>query len=62
MPSVLHFDMQAKDPEKLARFYEKVFGWKIEKWDGEFEYWMLTTHKEGEPGIDGGIGKRQGPT
>lgn len=33
MPRVQHFEISANDPEKLAAFYEKVFGWKITKWE-----------------------------
>jgi predicted enzyme related to lactoylglutathione lyase len=41
-----------------VKFYEKVFGWKIVKWEGPVEYWLITTGKENEPGIDGGLSKR----
>ncbi len=42
-------------------FYEKVFGWKIVKWEGPIEYWLITTGKEDEPGIDGGLTRRTEP-
>ena len=58
MPRVVHFEMVGEDPEALAKFYTDVFGWKIEKWAGPMDYWLVTTGEEGEPGIDGGIGKR----
>jgi len=58
MPRVVHFEIDAKKPEKAITFYEKVFGWKIEKWKGPVEYWLITTGKEKEPGIDGGLSKR----
>ncbi len=32
MPRVVHFEIHADDPERAVRFYKKVFGWKIEKW------------------------------
>ena len=54
MPRVTHFEIVAEDIDKAIKFYEKVFGWKIEKWDGPIEYWMITTGKD-EPGIDGGL-------
>lgn len=58
MPRVVHFEIDAKKPEKAIKFYEKVFGWKIMKWEGPMEYWLITTGKEKEPGIDGGLSKR----
>ena len=55
MPKVIWFEIPADDPARAAKFYEDVFGWKVEKWEGPFDYWMLTTGEEGEPGIDGAI-------
>src|SRR3989475_8366569 len=57
MPRVIHFEIPAGDPERAANFYRKVFGWKIEKWPGPMEYWMVTTGAEGMPGINGGLMK-----
>jgi hypothetical protein len=48
-----HFEIQTDNPEKTREFYEKVFGWKFQKWDGPMNYWMITTG-EGY-GIDGGM-------
>lgn len=56
MSRVIHFEISANDPEKVVAFYKKVFGWKIEKWGGPQEYWMVTTGDSG-PGINGGIFK-----
>jgi uncharacterized protein len=58
MPRVVHFEIHASDPEVLVSFYSTVFGWKISKWEGPVEYWVVGTG-EG-PGIDGGILRRQG--
>lgn len=58
MPRVVHFEIDAEKPERAVKFYEKVFGWKIEKWKGPVDYWLITTGKEKEPGIDGGLAKR----
>jgi predicted enzyme related to lactoylglutathione lyase len=55
MPRVIHFEIPADNPERAAKFYTKVFGWKIEKWQGPFNYWLVTTGEEKEPGIDGAI-------
>ncbi len=56
MPRVVHFEIQADDPERAANFYRNVFDWKIEKWKGPIDYWMIMTG-EGV-GIDGGLVKR----
>jgi uncharacterized protein len=58
MARVVHFEIHASDPEVLVSFYSTVFGWKISKWEGPVEYWIVGTG-EG-PGIDGGILRRQG--
>ena len=55
MPRVVHFEIPAKDPDRVARFYTDVFGWKIQKWDGPVEYWLVMTGDAPEPGINGGI-------
>jgi predicted enzyme related to lactoylglutathione lyase len=51
----VHFELPAEDPERAARFYESVLGWKFEKWDGPTEYWLITTGDPATPGIDGGL-------
>ena len=56
---VVHFELPADDPDRCARFYADAFGWKVEKWPGPTDYWLVTTGESGEPGIDGGIGPRQ---
>lgn len=61
MSRITHFEIPADDPERAIKFYEKVFGWKIEKWDGPIEYWMIMTGSEDEPGIDGGLSRREDP-
>ena len=57
---VVHFDVYADDVERAIAFYEKVFGWSIQKVEW-MDYWLITTG-EGERGIDGGLGKRENPT
>ncbi len=56
MPRIVHFELNVKNGEKTKKFYESVFGWKIEKWEGPVDYWLIMTGEEGEPGIDGGLG------
>lgn len=55
MPRVVHFEISAKEPEKLVDFYQKVFNWKVAKWEGPQEYWLVETGEAEEPGISGGI-------
>jgi hypothetical protein len=56
MPRLVHFEMNVKDVHKTIAFYEEVFGWKFQKWDGPMDYWLIMTGDEKEPGIDGGLG------
>jgi predicted enzyme related to lactoylglutathione lyase len=60
MSRVIHFEIPAADPDRAAAFYGKAFGWKFDKWPGPMEYWMVTTGKEGEVGINGGMMKKPG--
>ncbi|MHA2163755.1 MAG: VOC family protein [Candidatus Thorarchaeota archaeon] len=61
MPRVIHFELVSDDPERTKKFYEEIFGWKVEKWDGPVDYWLITTGDESEPGINGAFGRRQSP-
>jgi len=56
----VHFEIHATDPERSADFYREVLGWTIERW-GDQPYWIVTTGKADEPGINGGLLPRQGP-
>ncbi|HXO43578.1 MAG TPA: VOC family protein [Thermoanaerobaculia bacterium] len=60
MGRVIHFELNADDPERAAQFYQAAFGWQITKWGGPTDYWMVKTGDAG-PGIDGGILKRPQP-
>ena len=69
MNRVIHFEIQAADPERAANFYRDIFGWQIKEWvvpgvamPDENRYWVVTTGAEGEPGINGGILFRRGPS
>lgn len=60
---VIHFEIQADDIERAKVFYNKVFGWKIdkimEKGEGEsMDYWGIMTGSDKEPGINGGMYER----
>ena len=57
----IHFEIPVNEPEKAVAFYTKVFGWKITKWEGPTDYWLVSTGDPKEPGIDGGLLRRRDP-
>jgi predicted enzyme related to lactoylglutathione lyase len=66
--TIIHFEIPAKDVEKLRKFYSGVFGWKIDKgseeMSGSMEYWLVGTVPTDEqmrplrPGVNGGMYKK----
>src|SRR2546423_11695103 len=54
MARVIHFEIQAENPDRAISFYENLFGWEFTKWDGPQPYWLVKTGPEGQPGINGG--------
>lgn len=65
MNRVVHFEIQATDPERAAAFYRAVFGWTIDKWPGlEWEYWVVMTAEKDskELSINGGLLRRPAKT
>lgn len=61
MARVGHFEIHADDPARAITFYETVFGWQFNKWNGPQDYWLIKTGESDQPGIDGGLMKRMGP-
>ncbi len=61
MPKITHFEINSDDPLRAKKFYERAFDWKIEKWEGPMEYWVIEAGKEDEEGINGGLQKREEP-
>lgn len=61
MSRVIHFDLSADHPERAAKFYGLVFNWKVTKWEGPEDYWLIQTGTEEEPGVTGGIAERIKP-
>jgi len=61
MARVIHFEIPADDPERAVSFYRDALGWKIEKYPGPQDYWLITTGAEGEPGINGALTSRSAP-
>ncbi len=60
---VVHFELTAKDPAKLQKFYGELYGWDVQEWQPEEKslgadpYWMADTpgNMFFHMGIDGGI-------
>jgi predicted enzyme related to lactoylglutathione lyase len=61
MPRVVHFEIHADDPQRAVAFYQDIFGWQINKWEGPEDYWLVITGPDNEPGINGAILRRPGP-
>ena len=57
---IVHFEIPVENPERAVQFYSDAFGWRIQKWDGPQDYWLVDTG-DGEPGINGGIMRRTPP-
>lgn len=60
MPRVVHFEIHADNPESAVKFYSNIFDWKITKWEGPIDYWLISTGSKEESGIDGGLMQRRG--
>lgn len=60
MPRVVHFEIHAADPERAVNFYRTLFDWQFQKWEGPMDYWVITTGPNEQPGINGGLVRRQG--
>jgi len=61
MSRLIHFDLSADNPERAAGFYRGVFNWKVNRWKGPEDYWLIPTGTEEEPGVTGGIAGRIKP-
>jgi predicted enzyme related to lactoylglutathione lyase len=56
MNRVTHFEIYTADPKAVQPFYEQVFGWKFDKFEGgPIAYWLINTGDEKDPGINGGM-------
>ncbi len=61
--TLVHFEIPASDPAKVSKFYEQLFGWKFNKWQGgQMDYWLIS-HKDATSPDDtmGGLFKRNTP-
>jgi len=56
MNRITHFEIYTDDPQAVQPFYQDVFGWKFNKFEGgPIEYWLVTTGDDKQPGINGGM-------
>lgn len=58
MPKIIHFEISADDPTRASAFYERVFGWRINKWEGPVDYWLISTDDSDQTSINGAIRQR----
>lgn len=59
MPTIVHFEIPSDNLERTKKFYNELFGWKIEKVPGtaQKEYWTFSTttnDKSSSSSADGG--------
>jgi uncharacterized protein len=67
--TIVHFEIPADNPERAAKFYREMFGWKINRWENPngIEYYMVETVPTDEqgaplrPGVNGGMMPRMYP-
>ncbi|EQD49773.1 Glyoxalase/bleomycin resistance protein/dioxygenase [mine drainage metagenome] len=53
------FEIPAKDPEVLRKFYADVFGWKFKNSAVQnMQYWTIDTGTKHIPGVNGGMYKK----
>jgi predicted enzyme related to lactoylglutathione lyase len=63
MPRPVHFEIHTANPQRAIEFYEGMFGWRFNKWEGPADYWIIDTtdpKRPDEPGINGGMVMRMG--
>lgn len=63
MAAVEHFELAADNLDRAQKFYSELFGWEFEHQNfGDFEYTFIKTKgQDGQPGMGGGMMKRQMP-
>ncbi|MBI5636484.1 MAG: VOC family protein [Nitrospinae bacterium] len=50
----IYFDFTVNSLKEARRFFERVLGWRFEKFPMPYEYYRITAGNSDEPGIDGG--------
>ncbi|GIP40245.1 glyoxalase [Paenibacillus sp. J31TS4] len=64
MSRLVHFEIHVGDMERAKKFYGEVFGWTFEDWSeyAGMPYFGAVTGHADEPGINGALMQRQGPS
>lgn len=63
MPTIVHFDIASDNPQRAKKFYESLFGWKMEGPPGMTDYYLIETEDlNGNGGVGGGLGMRGEPS
>lgn len=52
MDPVVHFELPCDDRERLARFFERAFGWKAERLGPEMGHYVILTTAEKDAKAD----------
>jgi predicted enzyme related to lactoylglutathione lyase len=60
MNPVIHFEMPYDDRERIARFYERAFGWKMQMLGQEMGNYVVTTTAQEDAMPDGPRGAING--
>ncbi|HSA96961.1 MAG TPA: VOC family protein [Acidobacteriota bacterium] len=58
MDRSVQYELMAKDPARATKFYRDVFGWRVEKWAGPWNSWMITTGPGTGEKAGGGLSSR----
>ena len=67
MPTIVYFQIPSDDIERSKKFYNQLFGWKIDKSpeantpEGMENWSITTTDHNGKEALGGGMSKRQMP-
>lgn len=64
MGRLVHFEIHVNDMERAKTFYGEVFGWTFQDWSdyAGLPYFGAVTGDENEPGVNGALMQRQGPS
>ena len=64
--TIVHFEIPAEDIEKIKKFYASLFGWTMNKYPGQTNYYLVGTVPVDEktmlpirPGVNGGLYERK---
>ena len=62
MATMVHFNISASDSGRAKEFYEELFDWKFRQLSAPMNYYLIETRDlDGNPGVGGGLAKREDP-